>query len=80
MGARRDLAGDLVQMELHGLGVAERQNPGGALAPLGADRAEQVGPPGTLVVGGARSGSLSGPAIGQLVLLPDAHLVLKPNL
>jgi hypothetical protein len=31
-------------------------------------------------VGSVRPGSLSGPAIGQLVLLPDAHLVLKPNL
>jgi hypothetical protein len=80
MGARRDAAGDLAQMELHGLGVAERQDPGGALALLGTDRTEQVGPLGALVVGGARPGSLSGLAIGQLVLLSDAHLVLKPNL
>jgi len=79
MGARRDLAGDLVEMELHGLGVAERQDPGGARAPLGADRAEQVGPLGTLVVSGARPGALFGPALGQLVLLSDAHLVLEPD-
>ena len=47
---------------------------------LGADRAEQIGRLCALVVDGARSRALAGPAVGQLVFLPDAHLVLKPHL
>jgi hypothetical protein len=31
-------------------------------------------------VNGARAGTLPGPAIGQLVLLADPHLVLAPHL
>ena len=42
---------DLVEMELHGFGVAGRQHEGGAA--LGADRTEQVGRFGTLIVSGA---------------------------
>jgi hypothetical protein len=47
---------------------------------LGADRAEQIGRLCALVVYGARSRAFAGPAVGQLVLLPDAHLVPKPHL
>jgi hypothetical protein len=31
-------------------------------------------------VNSARSRALASPAVGQLVLLPHAHLVLKPHL
>jgi hypothetical protein len=34
---------DLIEMKLHGFGVAERQNEGSAGSAFGADRAEQVG-------------------------------------
>src|ERR1700683_3053286 len=78
--SRGDFGGDLVEMELHGFSVAGRQHKGGAGPALGADRTEQVGRFSPLIVGGARACTLSGPAIGQLVLLPDPHLVLAPHL
>jgi len=78
--ARFDLGGDLVEMKLHGFAVAGRKHEGGTGPTLGADRPEQIGRLGALVVGGARPRTRAGPAVGQLVLLPDAHLVLKPHL
>src|SRR5262245_4679192 len=67
-------------MKLHGFGVAGRQDEGGAGAAFRADRTEQVGRLGTLIMDGAGTRALHGPAIGQLVLLADTHLVLEPNL
>ena len=43
MGAGRDLGGDFIEMPLHGLGVAARQDEGRADAAPGTDRAEDVG-------------------------------------
>jgi hypothetical protein len=40
MGAGRDGAGDLVEMGLHGVGVAPRHDEAGALALCRADGAE----------------------------------------
>ena len=40
MGARRDLRGDLGQVQVHRLGVAPRHYEGRAFAVSGADRAE----------------------------------------
>ena len=48
-----DLGGDLVEMKLHGFAVARRQHEGGAGAAIGADRTEQVGRLGALIMGGA---------------------------
>ena len=70
MRTRGDFGGDLVEMELHRLGVAGRQHQGGAGPALGADRTEQVRQFGALIVRGARARTLPGPAIGQLVLCP----------
>ena len=80
MGARGDPGGDLVEMKLHGFGVAGRQHEGGAGAAFRAYRTEQVGGLGTLIVSGARTRARPGPAIGELVLLADPHLVLEPDL
>src|SRR6516225_3990444 len=71
---------DVVEMELHGFAVASRQHEGGASPAFGADRTEQVGRFGPLIVRGAGTGALPGPAIGELVLLADPHLVLAPHL
>jgi hypothetical protein len=40
VSACRDLGGDLIEMKLHGLGVAERQHERGTGAELWTDRAE----------------------------------------
>src|SRR5215813_885176 len=48
--ARFDLGGDLVEMKLHGFAVACRKHEGGAGPALGADRPEQIGRLGALVV------------------------------
>ena len=78
--ARFDPGGDLVEMKLHGFADAGRKHEGGAGPTFGADCPEQIGRLGTLVVNSAWPQAFAGPAIGQLVLLPDAHLVLKPHL
>ena len=67
-------------MKLHGFGVAGRQHEGGAGSAFRAYGAEQVGGLGPLIVIGPRTRARSGPAVGKLVLLADAHLVLEPNL
>ena len=74
------LGGDLIEMKLHGFGVAGWQHEGGAGSAFGADRTEQIGRLGALIVDGAGTRALPGPAIGELVLLADPHLVLEPHL
>ena len=71
---------DLIEMKLHGFGVAEGQNEGSAGSMFGADRAEQIGRLGALIMRGSGSRALPGPAISELVLLADPHLVLEPDL
>ena len=80
VGTGGDPCGDLVEMKLHGFGVAERQNEGSAGSIFGADRTEQIGRLGALIMRGSGTGALPGPAIGELVLLADPHLVLEPDL
>ena len=75
-----DFGCDLVEMKLHGFGVAGRQYEGGAGSAFGAHRTEQIGRLRALIVNGARTCAFPGPAIGELVLLTDAHLVLEPHL
>jgi hypothetical protein len=67
-------------MQLHRLAVAGRQHQGCAGPALGADRTEQVGRLGPLIVGGARARTLPGPSDRSAVFLPDPHLVLAPHL
>ena len=80
VGTRLDGHGDLVEMELHGRGVALGEHEPGALALGGADGAEDVGRLGALVVRRAGPGAAARPAPGDLVLLADARLVLPPDL
>ena len=80
MGAGCDLGGDLLEVPLHGPGVAARQHQGGAGAACRADGAEDVDRLGALVVRGAGPGAAASPAPGDLVLLADPGLVLEPDL
>src|SRR5262245_7804331 len=50
--ARSDFGCDLVEVKLHSFGVAGRQHEGSAGSAFGADRTEQVGRLGPLIVGG----------------------------
>ena len=80
VGAGGYSCGDLIEMKLHGFGVAERQNEGSAGSMFGAYRTEQIGRLGALIMRGSGTRALPGPAIGELVLLADPHLVLEPDL
>ncbi len=66
-------------MEGHGFAVAARQYQARALALLGADGAEDIGRAGALIMRRAWPGAALGPSAGDLVLLPDAGLVLEPD-
>ena len=50
--ARSDFGCDLIEVKVHSFGVAGRQHEGGAGSAFGADRTEQVGRLGPLIVGG----------------------------
>lgn len=79
VSARRDLGCDLVEMTLHGFGVADRQHQGCAGSEFGADRTEHIGRLRALIVDGAGTRAFCGPAVGELVLLTHPHLVLEPH-
>jgi hypothetical protein len=78
--ARRDLGGDFGQVQVHGFGVASGHDERGALAVLGADRAEDISAGGSLIFGCAWARAALGPTPGDLVLLADARLVGEPDL
>ena len=80
MASRRDLGSDLVEMKLHGFGVAGRQHEGRAGSEFGTDRTEHIGRLRALIVDRPGTRAFSGPAVGELVLLTHAHLVLEPHL
>src|SRR4030081_3752379 len=67
-------------MPLHGFGVGMRHDDCDPGIAARTDRAEQIGIFVTLILGLARSRALFGPLVDQTVLLPDAHLVLEPDL
>ena len=79
VGCRRDSFGDLREVQVHGLGVAGRQDQGRALALVWADRAEDVGGSGALIAGSARTSAALRPPAGDLILLTDAGLVGEPD-
>ena len=80
MSARFDVSGDLGQMPIHRLDVAPRQHEVGGFAFFRADRTENVGRGGPLIVWRRRPGAAFGPAPRDLVLLSDARLVGEPDL
>jgi len=71
---------DLDEMLLHSGGVAEGHDEPGALALGRADRPEEIGPGGALIMRRPRSGPAPRPSPGQLVLLPDPCFILIPEL
>jgi len=79
MLAGRDLGGDLGQMQAHRLGMTVRQHECRALALTGADRAEDVGRRGSLIVRRAGTAAAPGPAAGDLVLLADPGFISEPD-
>jgi len=79
MGSWLHIKRDLLQMQLHGLGVAKWQNETGRLAERGADRAEDIGGGSSLILQGEGARAALGPAPRDLVLLADASFVLEPQ-
>ncbi len=80
MRASCDMAADLVEVKLHGLGVGEGQRERGARSPCRANGAEQVGALVALVGGLAGPRAAARPLPDNPVLLADAGFVLKPDL
>jgi len=80
VSATHDPGSDLIEMKLHGLGVAERENEGGAGSVFGAYRTEQIGRLSALIMRGSGARARSRPTISELVLLANPHLVLEPDL
>ena len=79
MGSRRHRSGDLGQMQSHGGGIAARQNKAGG-DPLGrANGPEDVGRARPLIVRCRGARPALRPSPGDLVLLSDPGLVLKPD-
>ena len=79
MLARRDLGGDLGEMQAHRLGITVRQHECRSLALLGADGAEDVGRCGALIMRCTGAAAAPGPAAGDLVLLADTGFVSEPD-
>ena len=80
MGSRRHRSGDFFQMQHHRSGIAAWQDEASS-TPLGrADGAEDVGRAGALIVRCRGSRPAPRPAPGDLVLLADPGLILKPDL
>jgi hypothetical protein len=80
VSALGDVSRDLVEMELHRLGVGMGQGERFADAAGWANRSEQIGVVVALICGLARPGSASCPLPDLAVLLTDAGFVLKPDL
>ncbi len=77
--ARRDSHADLGEVEVHREGIAPWQDQPGAGAARRADRSKDVGPFRALIVRRDGACAAPGPAPCDLVLLPDARLVLEPD-
>jgi len=67
-------------MQRHRSGIAARQDEAGGGSLGRADGAEDVGRAGALIVRGRGSRPAPRPSPGDLVLLADPGLVLKPDL
>src|ERR1700690_681100 len=80
MSAGIDGGGDFSEMGIHRLGIAPWQDETDTLALLRTDRAEDVGPLGSLIVRRAGPCSALGPTARDLVLLANPGFVLEPEL
>lgn len=79
MCAGGDSLADFGKVQVHRVGIAPWQDQPGAGTARRADRAKDVGPFRALIMRRAGARAAPGPAPGNLVLLPDARLVLKPD-
>ena len=79
MGSGFDDPGDLSEMGVQRVGVGPGHDKAGGLAFRRADGAEDIGRGRSLVLGRSRARAAFGPPPGDLVLLPDAGLVLPPD-
>ena len=80
MVARRDVATDLCEVQVHHIAVGYRQNERDAGIARGTDGAKQIRPIAALVARGPRSAAALGPNPGQRPLLADAGFVRPPKL
>ena len=80
MSSGCDVGGDLSQMQGHRSGIAPRQDQSRGLAFLRADRTEDVGRGGSLILWGRRPGAAPRPTPGDLVLLSSSGLIGEPDL
>ena len=74
------LGADHPQVLIHRLSVAVGHNQAGGRSFLGADRAEDIGRLGALILGRGWPGSPASPAARDFVFLPDAGFILEPDL
>jgi len=79
VGSGRHLGRYFIEMPLHGLCVAPRQDEGRADPALGTDGAKDIGRFGALVLGCRGSAAAWRPAPGELGLLTDPGLILPPD-
>jgi hypothetical protein len=70
--AGRYCSGDLLEMQGHRLGIAERQDEGCTLAVLRTDGAEDIGRDGALIARRGRPRTTFRPTPCDLILLADA--------
>ena len=70
---------DFLEMQFHGLRVANGQDETDRRAERGANGAEDIGRGGSLILQGKRSRAAFGPAPRDLVFLTDAGFVLEPE-
>ena len=78
--ARRHGLRDLLQVQVHALDRAARQDQASALPLSGTDGAEDVGRLGSLIFRRCGARAAFGPAPRDLVLLSNPGLVRKPDL
>lgn len=79
MGARRHGSSDFGKMQVHRVGIAERQDKPCAFAQCRADRSKDVGRCGSLIMRCRWACSALRPPARDLVFLTYARLVLEPD-
>ena len=80
VGSSGHRSGDLVQVELHGFGVGVGHRQTGSRAAGRTNGSEQVGAVVAMIGRLAWARSASGPLPHDPVLMPQAHLILEPDL
>ena len=76
--ALRHLAADLLEMQVHRVGIGIRQDQGRADIAARTDSAEYIGPLTALVARRGRTAAALGPDAGQRALLANAGFILPP--